>query len=60
MARNTSSEVNDDDNTVKRNEYTAFGFIVIVLFPVLASGLFGLYGLCVWLYNTFGGMPGHN
>ena len=50
----------DVPSEVKTSEYKAFAFIVVILFPVLASGFFGAYGLVVWLYNTFGGMPGHN
>ncbi|MCL1037191.1 periplasmic nitrate reductase, NapE protein [Shewanella corallii] len=58
MATNTPSEGTEDQ--VKTSELKALGFIVVVLFPLLAVGFVGFYGLCVFLYNTFGGMPGHN
>ncbi|MGI2258012.1 periplasmic nitrate reductase, NapE protein [Shewanella sp. GXUN23E] len=58
MATNTPSEHTEEQ--VKSSELTALGFIVVVLFPLLAVGFIGFYGLCVFLYDTFGGMPGHN
>lgn len=42
----------------KRDELLAFGFITVVMFPLLSVMVVGGYGLAVWVWQMFFGPPG--
>lgn len=41
----------------KRSELRAFLFLTVVMAPVLAGAIVGIYGLMVWIYQLFAGPP---
>ncbi|BDM65479.1 hypothetical protein NFHSH190041_29310 [Shewanella sp. NFH-SH190041] len=51
MANNVPTE--PSESKAKRKELTTIGFIIVVLFPLLFAGIFGIYGFCIWMYNMF-------
>ncbi len=52
MSNNTSE--------TRANEWRAFFFITVILFPILSVGVVGAYGFSVWFMQAlFLGLPGH-
>lgn len=45
----------DEQDNRKRDELLVFGFICVVLFPVLSVAIIGGYGFAVWMSHAFGG-----
>ena len=43
--------------TAKHSEFKAFLFITVVMAPVIAGIVIGVYGLAVWIYQMFAGPP---
>lgn len=41
----------------KKSELKAFLFLTVVMAPVLAGVIIGVYGLAVWIYQMFAGPP---
>ena len=41
----------------KKSELKAFLFLTVVMAPVLAGVVIGVYGLAVWIYQVFAGPP---
>ena len=41
----------------KKSELKAFLFLTVVMAPVLAGVIIGVYGLAVWIYQMFMGPP---
>jgi periplasmic nitrate reductase NapE len=41
----------------KKSELKAFLFLTVVMAPVLAGVVIGVYGLAVWIYQMFAGPP---
>ena len=46
-----------EDPPREKSELKAFLFLTVVMAPVLAGVVIGLYGLCVWIYQMFAGPP---
>jgi len=46
------------DTQRKRAELRAFGFLTIVLFPLLAVGIVAGFGFLVWVWQIYNGPPG--
>jgi nitrate reductase NapE len=42
----------------RREELAAFLLLAVVLFPALAVGVVGGYGLAIWMYQIVTGPPG--
>ncbi len=42
----------------RKAEITAFLFLTIILWPVLAIGAVGGWGFLVWMYQLIAGPPG--
>ena len=42
----------------KRAELRAFGFLTVVLFPLLAVAIVAGYGFVVWIWQIYNGPPG--
>jgi nitrate reductase NapE len=45
------------DPQEKSSELRAFLFLTVVMAPVLAGVIIGVYGLAVWIYQVFAGPP---
>jgi periplasmic nitrate reductase NapE len=45
------------DTSKKKSELKAFLFLTVVMAPVLAGMVIGIYGLAVWIYQMFAGPP---
>ena len=41
----------------RHSELKAFLFLTVVMAPILAGVVIGLYGLAVWIYQMFAGPP---
>ena len=53
-----TAEPNDDEGTTTRGrEGFAFFALVMIIMPALAIAVIGSYGLAVWLFQTFTGLP---
>lgn len=46
------------DQQRKRAELRAFGFLTVVLFPLLAVAIVAGFGFVVWIWQIFHGPPG--
>ncbi|GGJ02864.1 hypothetical protein GCM10007978_45530 [Shewanella hanedai] len=44
---------------VKSKELKALGFIIFLLFPILAFTGVGAYGLFIWIIQTLSGVAAH-
>lgn len=44
---------------VKSKELKALGFIIFLLFPILAFTGVGAYGLLIWIIQTLSGVATH-
>lgn len=44
--------------TRKRRELIAFFVLAVLIWPFIAIGVVGAYGLVVWIYYMFTGPPG--
>jgi nitrate reductase NapE len=47
-----------DAGDTRRNEWTAFVFLAVVLAPVLAVLIVSGYGFLVWIWQMVAGPPG--
>lgn len=43
----------------KKQEWLAFLFITVVLFPILSVIVVGGYGFIIWILQMYFGPPGH-
>jgi periplasmic nitrate reductase NapE len=48
----------DDAPIQKKKELQAFLFLTVVVAPLMAVTVVGGYGLLIWLYQMFAGLPG--
>ena len=46
-----------DRDPEKNSELKAFLFLTVVMAPVIAGAVIGIYGLMVWIYQMFMGLP---
>lgn len=59
MSYNTSPSSNDvPAEEEKRQQWHAFLFIIIALFPILSVAIVGGYGLIIWISQMIFGPPG--
>jgi periplasmic nitrate reductase NapE len=57
MGRSLPQMVQTLPDPNKKSELKAFLFLTVVMAPVLAGVVIGVYGLAVWIYQLFAGPP---
>ncbi|HEU4484799.1 MAG TPA: periplasmic nitrate reductase, NapE protein [Povalibacter sp.] len=53
-----NSRPTDSSKEERRREFIVFGFLALVLAPILAVILVAGFGFAVWMYQLIAGPPG--
>jgi nitrate reductase NapE len=54
---NTEAALDENGAARRRHEILMFLFLAVVLWPAIAVGIVGGWGLAVWLYQALTGRP---
>lgn len=58
MAETEFNPEPESPRVAQRREIVTFIFLAFVIWPFIAVGVVGAYGLAVWIYYMFTGPPG--
>ena len=57
MNANEDANEDEDPGRQRSREGRVFVFLAVVLAPVVAAAIVGVYGLSIWIYQVFAGPP---